>query len=61
MQEIAASMIRSLDWCEFETLVDLVFAQGGWRRTSMLGGNTPDADLILEQPVKRARIFMQAD
>ncbi|MBX3582912.1 MAG: restriction endonuclease [Rhizobiaceae bacterium] len=59
MQEIAVSMIRNLDWREFETLVDLVFTRGGWRRTSVLGKNMPDVDLILEQPVTGETAWVQ--
>jgi hypothetical protein len=32
MHEIGLRMIRQLDWRDFETLVDLIFARGGWQR-----------------------------
>ena len=32
MREIGLRMIRQLDWRDFETLVDLIFARGGWQR-----------------------------
>lgn len=59
LHEIAVSMIRNLHWREFETLVDLTFARGGWRRTSLLGENMPDVDLMLEQPVTGERGWVQ--
>lgn len=43
-------MIRQLDWRDFETLVDLIFARGGWQRSSVLGKDQVDVDLILAQP-----------
>jgi hypothetical protein len=52
--EIAAvtlEMIRRLPPDEFEILVDLIFTRSGWRRVGRLGGNQPDIDLLLEQPL----------
>src|ERR1700737_406151 len=49
-REIGLRMIRQLDWRDFETLVDLIFARGGWQRSSVLGKNQADVDLILTQP-----------
>ena len=51
MVDNALDMIRLLHWQEFETLVDLIFTRGGWRRTSLLGLTMPDVDLVLDQPV----------
>ena len=46
MRDIGRNMIRQLDWRDFETLVDLIFARGGWQRSSVLGkdqgGRGPD-------------------
>jgi hypothetical protein len=50
MREIGLCMIRQLDWRDFETLVDLIFARGGWQRSSVLGRDQADVDLILTQP-----------
>ncbi len=50
MREIGLRMIRQLDWRDFETLVDLIFARGGWQRSSVLGRDQADVDLILTQP-----------
>lgn len=48
---VTLEMIRRLPPDEFETLIDLAFTRGGWRRVSRLGGNQPDVDLLLEQPL----------
>src|SRR6266446_10661129 len=50
MRDLGLRMIRQLDWRDFETLVDLIFARGGWQRSSALGKHQPDVDLILTQP-----------
>jgi Restriction endonuclease len=50
MREIGLRMIRQLDSRDFETLVDSIFARGGWQRSSVLGKNQADVDLILTQP-----------
>jgi Restriction endonuclease len=50
MREIGLRTIRQLDWRDFETLVDLIFARGGWQRSSVLGKEQADVDLILTQP-----------
>lgn len=43
--------LRNLHWKDFETLVDLVFQQAGWRRRSMLGAAMKYVDLELEEPI----------
>jgi hypothetical protein len=50
MRDIGLRMIRQLDWRDFETLVDLIFARGAWQRSSVLGQGQADVDLILTQP-----------
>ena len=42
------AMIADLRWADFEALVDLIFAAGGWRRLARRGGAQPDADRVLE-------------
>jgi len=44
----AEAMIADLRWVDFEALVDLVFAAGGWRRLARRGGPQPDADRVIE-------------
>lgn len=51
--------LKELHWKDFETLVDLVFRQAGWRRTSLLGETMKYADLELEEPVTRERYQVQ--
>jgi hypothetical protein len=46
----AKDMIAQLHWADFEIMVDLIFARGGWQRTSVLGGTMADIDLLIEQP-----------
>ncbi len=46
----ARAMIAELHWADFEVMVDLIFARGGWQRVSVLGGTMADIDLLIEQP-----------
>jgi hypothetical protein len=48
--DLADRMIRQLDWRDFEVLTDLVFARGGWQRSSALGTGEVDVDLMLSSP-----------
>ena len=43
--------LKGLHWKDFETLVDLVFRNAGWRRTSVLGETMKFADIELEEPI----------
>ena len=56
---LAATMIRQLDWRDFETLVDLIFMRSGWQRISPLGRDQADVDLILKQPVTGETAWVQ--
>ena len=40
-------------------LVDLIFARGGWQRSSALGKHQPDVDLILTQPTTDETAWVQ--
>lgn len=56
----AQELIEALDWRDFEVMVDLIFADSGWRRVSAVGGSDQaDSDLILEQPATRERAMVQ--
>lgn len=46
----ARTMIEHLHWSDFEVMVDLIFARGGWQRSSVVGGTMADIDLLIEQP-----------
>lgn len=56
---VALQMIRRLPPDEFEILIDLIFSRSGWRRISALGGNQPDVDLLLEQPLTGETAWVQ--
>ena len=47
------ALIAGLHWVDFETLVDLILARGGWHRVSALGGMAKDADSIVERATAR--------
>lgn len=58
--DVAGRMIAGLHWKDFEVLVDLIFAQGGWRRVSAVGGSSQaDSDLVLEQATTGERAMVQ--
>jgi hypothetical protein len=55
----ASALITALHWADFETLIDLLLARGGWHRVSALGGTLKDADLVVEQPVTGETALVQ--
>lgn len=59
LREVGRRMIQQLNWRDFETLVDLIFARGGWQRSSVLGEGVPDVDLILSQPTTGETAWVQ--
>ena len=59
LREIALAMVKQLHWEEFETLVDLIFARDGWRRTSVLGKDQPDVDMVLDHRTSRQTAWVQ--
>lgn len=59
MEKLAASMIAALDWRDFEILVDLLFARGGWQRQSALGEGEVDIDLLLDNPTTNETAWVQ--
>lgn len=56
---LAARMIAALHWRDFEIMVDLIFARGGWHRQSALGKGEVDRDLLLLSPTTGERAFVQ--
>jgi hypothetical protein len=56
--EVRAAL-GELHWKDFETLVDLLFRQAGWRRLSMLGETMKFVDLELEEPINHERYQVQ--
>lgn len=53
------NLIKGLWWKDFELLVDLIFAQSGWQRISVLGKTEKDIDLDVFSPVTQKRAFVQ--
>jgi hypothetical protein len=50
---LTAEIIQQLDWRDFEVLIDLVFARGGWQRRSALGKGEVDVDLLVTSPTTK--------
>lgn len=57
--EAIGSIATLLTWRDFELLVDLIFAQSGWRRMSETGGTQKTVDLMLELPSTGETAFVQ--
>lgn len=56
------SLMKLLQWQDFELLVDLVFTQSGWRRISVVGDTlkTVDIEMILPSTGERAMIQVKS-
>jgi hypothetical protein len=52
-------LMRLLTWRDFEVLVDLVFANSGWRRLSEVGKTKKTVDIELLLPTTGERAFVQ--
>ncbi len=52
-------LIQSLQWKDFEILIDLIFRQAGWQRTARIGGVEAIVDLRLITPVTNERAVVQ--
>jgi len=59
MVELAGAMIQQLDWRDFEMLVDLIFARGGWQRSSAVGKGEIDLDLLFTMPTTGETAWVQ--
>lgn len=59
LERVALDMIAGLDWRDFEIMVDLLFANGGWRRQSALGLGEVDIDFLLDNPVSGESAWVQ--
>ena len=51
-------LIKELTWQDFETLVDLIFTQAGWKRVSKVG-TAKTLDLDLKAPVTNEKCLVQ--
>ncbi|MGI6395025.1 MAG: restriction endonuclease [bacterium] len=52
-------LIKDLSWQDFEILVDLIFRNGGWQRSSTLGDQLKTIDLDLMSPLTGDKIAVQ--
>ena len=52
-------LVVMLSWRNFEVLVDLIFAQSGWRRMGQTGGSQETVDIELMLPSTGERAFVQ--
>lgn len=59
MVALAGAMIQQLDWRDFEMLVDLIFARGGWQRSSAVGKGEVDLDLLFTMPTTGETAWVQ--
>jgi hypothetical protein len=59
MMVVAVEMIRGLHWADFETMTGLIFARSGWQRSTRMGENLTDIDLVMEQPTTGEIAFVQ--
>jgi len=59
MIECVVPLLGLLTWQDFELLVELVFAQSGWRRIGQLGKTQKTVDIELELPTTGERAFVQ--
>jgi hypothetical protein len=55
----AADLVRRLDWRDFETLVDLIFAHSGYKRRTALSGAKADIDFVAQQPLTGESAWVQ--
>jgi hypothetical protein len=59
MVEKIIPLMRLLTWQDFEMLVDLVFANSGWRRLGQVGRTQKTVDIELMLPTTGERAFVQ--
>jgi len=52
-------VIQGLSPQDFEILVDLIFRNGGWQRSGVVGGTEKSIDLDLYSPITREQIAIQ--
>jgi len=59
LEQSIGTLIKRLNWDDFELLSDLMLSRSGWRRVSSLGGILKDIDLLVEQPLTGQRMAVQ--
>lgn len=53
------TLIRKLNWKDFELLIDLIFRQAGWQRMGVVGKTEKAIDLDLQYPITGERFLVQ--
>ena len=59
LQKHISGLVQGLTWQDFETLVELIFSNSGWRRVARTGGNKETVDIELENPITKDSAFVQ--
>lgn len=59
LQKQIIGLVRDLTWHDFETLVELIFSNSGWRRVAKTGGSKELVDIELENPITKDSAFVQ--
>jgi hypothetical protein len=59
LKKALTTLLRSLNWKDFETLVDLIFRAAGWSRIGVAGKTVKTIDLELISPVTNERALVQ--
>jgi len=59
LEEHVTAAVAQLHWKDFEVLVDLIFRQAGWKRTSVVGETMKYADIELQEPITGDRYQVQ--
>lgn len=54
-----SSLIKHLQWKDFEILIDLIFRQAGWQRLGVMGKTQKTLDLDLLSPVTNEKAIVQ--
>lgn len=52
-------LIQSLTWKDFELLVELIFSNSGWQKTTKIGGTQKTTDLDLKNSITDEQIWVQ--
>ena len=59
LQATIVPLVQSLTPQDFEILIELIFANSGWIKTSQTGGNQRTTDLDLYNPITKQQIWVQ--
>ena len=59
LHDAIVPLIQHLGWKDFELFSDLIFTNGGWRRSSCVGSTQKAIDLDLSAPVSGKKAFVQ--